>query len=281
MRKKPFIWFLVTRNVNLQNLKKQFCNTEENYGLAIPHLTLLANGSDIISTINSEFKLPRVFSLKTKEDRNSIAQKVFKKKFFPSEWDLLQKETIGEEYIPSFTIKIGKGQKLDTDNLLLQLSEYFLFRSEFPTKEATVYIHSVDPKMTIEIIKLLLKVGIDSFCVRYNEKNIEALKKGLTEVKSNANIIAETKPEIFKDWRTQIDALDNQLIETLAKRMQIVSEMGDYKSQHGMPLFEAGRWQEILQSRKKIANSKNVDEELIGKIFEAIHLSSLKKMLED
>ena len=57
--------------------------------------------------------------------------------------------------------------------------------------------------------------------------------------------------------------------------------MGAYKSEHEMPLFEAGRWQEILQSRKKIAKTKNVDEELISNIFEAIHLSALKKMLEE
>ncbi|MEI6854225.1 MAG: chorismate mutase, partial [Bacteroidota bacterium] len=197
------------------------------------------------------------------------------------EWNLLQKEIIGEDYIPSFTIKIRKGQRLDIDSILIQLADYFLFRSVFPSKEANVYINSVDPITTIEIIKILFKLGIDSSCVRYNEKNIKILKKGFTEVKSKENIMADIRPEIFKDWRTQIDTLDNQLIETLAKRLQIVSEMGAYKSEHEMPLFEAGRWQEILQSRKKIAKTKNVDEELISNIFEAIHLSALKKMLEE
>lgn len=281
MRKKPFVWFLVNRAIDLKSLKEYNDNLKGNFGLILSHYAIERNGTEIIHKIKSSFEIPLAFIFHDKRDLEYEVPDILQKKMFSLELKSLKYLELNKSYVPCYKITIPKKQELDINRLLLNLSDYFLFRSSFPLREAVVAFNPEDGKAIAELYRIMVKLGVCSVMVGYSKINVEVLQPFLNDEPIKLHVNAPKIPKLFDEWRTQIDALDHQLIETLAKRLQIVSEMGTYKSQQNMPLFEPERWQEILKSRKKIAKTKNVDEELIGKIFEAIHLSALKKMLEE
>ena len=72
-------------------------------------------------------------------------------------------------------------------------------------------------------------------------------------------IIRETSQstENLNELRRQIDELDNQLLDLLAKRMRISREIGLYKKEHDMPILQATRYDEILN--KRVEQACNMD----------------------
>ena len=55
--------------------------------------------------------------------------------------------------------------------------------------------------------------------------------------------------EGISQLRSQIDDLDNQLMDLLAKRMRVCREIGQYKKEHHMTVVQTGRYNEILDKR--------------------------------
>lgn len=77
------------------------------------------------------------------------------------------------------------------------------------------------------------------------------------------------------DLRTQIDAIDQQLISLLAERLALVSEVGRYKAAHNLPPLDPARWQVVVESRLAMAKERDVDEKMVRAIFECIHEAAL------
>ena len=77
------------------------------------------------------------------------------------------------------------------------------------------------------------------------------------------------------ELRSKIDSLDSILIETLAKRMQVSSEIGKYKHQHNMPIVQTGRYNEVIQNRIELAEELGVSTDLVKQIYELIHEASV------
>ncbi|MBE7001369.1 MAG: bifunctional chorismate mutase/prephenate dehydratase [Ruminococcaceae bacterium] len=51
----------------------------------------------------------------------------------------------------------------------------------------------------------------------------------------------------LKDLRTQIDNIDQSLVELFVKRMNLSAQVADYKKEHNMPIYVPSREREILQ----------------------------------
>jgi len=80
--------------------------------------------------------------------------------------------------------------------------------------------------------------------------------------------------------RKQIDELDNDLLELLARRMQISKEIGLYKKAQNMPILQAKRYEEILEKRIKQADEMGINGEFMKTILVAIHEESVRLQLE-
>jgi len=78
------------------------------------------------------------------------------------------------------------------------------------------------------------------------------------------------------DFRKQIDLIDDQLINLLAKRLLIVRKVGKWKKQRNLPALDRNRWQKVLTDKMKRVKKLNINPELIKKIYEAIHEEALK-----
>ena len=80
--------------------------------------------------------------------------------------------------------------------------------------------------------------------------------------------------------RQQIDQCDNELIETIGKRMRIAREIGQYKKEHSMQVVQTGRYGDVMQSRMKQAKSLGLNETFMKEVMEAIHGESVRQQLE-
>ncbi len=94
-------------------------------------------------------------------------------------------------------------------------------------------------------------------------------------------VIRETSQstESLSALRRQIDGLDNDLLELLAKRMRVSQEIGTYKKEHNMPILQAQRYDEILKDRIAQAEKMGMDGEFMKTILMAIHEESVRQQM--
>lgn len=85
----------------------------------------------------------------------------------------------------------------------------------------------------------------------------------------------QTHPAL-ETWRNQIDAIDEQVLQLIAKRRQIVLEIGEYKRAHGLPPLDAERWEQVLQSKMFLAQKLDVSPAFIRDLYNLIHEYSLE-----
>lgn len=78
-------------------------------------------------------------------------------------------------------------------------------------------------------------------------------------------------------YRSQIDRLDDELLNILAERMQIAQEIGRIKKKRSVAVLQSNRWMEI--KKRAIEKGKDLDlsKKFIEQIFKAIHQESIEK----
>jgi len=98
----------------------------------------------------------------------------------------------------------------------------------------------------------------------------------------NTLVIRDTNQstENLVSLRRQIDELDNNLLELLAKRMRVSREIGTYKKEHNMPILQSQRYDEILQNRISQAVQMDMDAEFMKTVLVAIHEESVRNQQE-
>lgn len=97
----------------------------------------------------------------------------------------------------------------------------------------------------------------------------------------NMLVIRETTQttENLSELRRQIDELDNQLLELLAKRMRVSREIGQYKKEHDMTILQPTRYDEILSKRIGQAIDMDMDGEFMKSVLQAIHEESVRQQM--
>ncbi|WP_109078731.1 bifunctional chorismate mutase/prephenate dehydrogenase [Aggregatibacter kilianii] len=83
--------------------------------------------------------------------------------------------------------------------------------------------------------------------------------------------------ERLAELRAQIDALDQELLQLLAKRQQVVHKVGEVKQQHGLPIYVPQREAEMLQRKREAAEqiglSPNLIEDVLRRIMRESYVS--------
>lgn len=78
----------------------------------------------------------------------------------------------------------------------------------------------------------------------------------------------------LKNYRRQIDEIDEKIIRLLALRMKISGHVGTYKKEKNIEVNQQGRWEEVLKSRRNIAKHRKVSKKLVTNIWNLIHEES-------
>jgi len=80
----------------------------------------------------------------------------------------------------------------------------------------------------------------------------------------------------LSDFRKIIDEIDDELLNVLKKRMQIIEKIAMHKKEQNISIFQLGRWQEILRTRVQWADKIGVSRQHIEKICILLHEESIR-----
>lgn len=81
---------------------------------------------------------------------------------------------------------------------------------------------------------------------------------------------------MLQKYREEIDKIDSELIKLFASRFEVVKQIWEYKKLNNIQPLDESRWQQVLESKKKLAKEFWLDEEFIVDIWNRIHTEALK-----
>src|SRR5476651_1999003 len=131
---------------------------------------------------------------------------------------------------------------------------------------------------------LMIESHIDP-SVAWTDAKQQVTPSALVDIIMNLTL---RKPEIrnaeLKDklavLRTQIDKIDDLVIQKMAERMQIVEQIGNYKKDNNVTILQVNRWDEILRKGVSYGKALKLSEEFTEKLLELIHAESIRKQTE-
>lgn len=85
---------------------------------------------------------------------------------------------------------------------------------------------------------------------------------------------------LLEQYRERIDAIDFQLLELLSGRMKIVEEIGNYKRENDVTIFQLKRWLNIMETRKDFGKKMGLDKSFVIKLLQLVHRESIRKQTE-
>lgn len=148
-------------------------------------------------------------------------------------------------------------------------------------------------KMIFEVSQKALDLGYDGLMIETHPVPEQALSDAEQQVSLNelSSIIGQLRftkkhsnDALFisqlEQLREKIDYIDQELIEILTLRKQLIERIGDYKKENNVTVFQLERWNEILNSRTAWGNGRNLAPEFIQEIYKTIHDESIRIQTE-
>lgn len=91
-----------------------------------------------------------------------------------------------------------------------------------------------------------------------------------------------TDPGIARlnELRSQIDDIDEELVELLGKRLKVCREIGELKRAEGMSVVQNDRYSEMLGKRISQAEGSGMSEDFLRSVWEKIHAESVRQQLD-
>ncbi len=87
----------------------------------------------------------------------------------------------------------------------------------------------------------------------------------------------------IEQLRAEIDKLNREIVELLAKRMEVAGEIAEYKKRRGLPAHVPEREKAVIENVKSMAKENGLDEKMAEDVFLKIieHTrNSEKKLME-
>lgn len=86
----------------------------------------------------------------------------------------------------------------------------------------------------------------------------------------------ETKLQIF---RKEIDIIDDEILNLIAKRMGVSEKIGEYKKEQKVAVLQMDRWKQVLEDHINKGARLGLSAEAVKDIFEIIHKESIGRQL--
>ena len=80
--------------------------------------------------------------------------------------------------------------------------------------------------------------------------------------------------------RSEIDDIDSDLLQLLARRMEVSAQIGEYKMRNNVTVVQMDRWKRILADHIATGEELGLDQEVVKAVFEAIHQASIRRQSE-
>jgi chorismate mutase len=103
-----------------------------------------------------------------------------------------------------------------------------------------------------------------------------ALKDILANLVVRSSVIEDVIfRNMLEELREKIDALDEDILNKISKRMEVAREIGKYKKENNITILQVERWNEILRTRLQFGMDHELTREFILKMYELIHQESI------
>ena len=84
---------------------------------------------------------------------------------------------------------------------------------------------------------------------------------------------------LLHELRSQIDNIDEELLNLLAKRSKISTQIGVIKKENNLAVLQLDRWNTILSNYIERGKTLGLKEDMVKDIFELIHKDSIDRQL--
>ena len=74
----------------------------------------------------------------------------------------------------------------------------------------------------------------------------------------------------LEGFRAEIDAVDSQIVEALAKRFEICQRVANFKKQHGIAMMQPERVEAVKQRRRELAMQYVLDGDFMVALYSVI-----------
>lgn len=101
----------------------------------------------------------------------------------------------------------------------------------------------------------------------------EALARMLATLSLRPNPVGR---ECLAHLRERIDTLDAELLNVLARRMDVSREIGDYKRGHSIPVVQSERFVDLIASRISSGEEAGLSPAFVRSLFNTIHEESVR-----
>lgn len=148
---------------------------------------------------------------------------------------------------------------------------------------------SGDSELILEVSQQAMDLNFDGLIIESHECPARAwsdakqqvtpahLRMILADLVIREAMIGNKPRTELDELRQQIDILDKQVVEILAKRMSISEKIAKYKFENGITVLQSRRYDEILQSRRATAEQNHLNPDFVLKLYEAIHEESVNR----
>lgn len=92
--------------------------------------------------------------------------------------------------------------------------------------------------------------------------------------------MTESDTDYLKPFRQQLDTIDDELLNLLAKRFGIASQIGDYKFLQNLAILQPDRYKSIADDMVAKGAALGISEKCIRTIFETIHAESIRHQIK-
>ena len=90
-------------------------------------------------------------------------------------------------------------------------------------------------------------------------------KKGNPDFQRNLN-----------ELRESVDEIDEEIIELLSKRLELVKKMAVFKKDHNITILQIKRWNEVFNERVKKGTIKGISKNFLLKMLKLLHEESIR-----
>jgi chorismate mutase len=80
----------------------------------------------------------------------------------------------------------------------------------------------------------------------------------------------------IESLRSQIDRIDQSLIQLIAKRLLVAEKIGQEKAKLGLPVLQKSRWSRLLKNRLIQGQKNGISKQFMKNLFEMIHKESIQ-----
>ncbi len=77
--------------------------------------------------------------------------------------------------------------------------------------------------------------------------------------------------------RSQIDELDDELLQLMGNRMKLADKIGEYKLENNIAILQPARWNEILEGAFDKGEKLGLSKKIIETVLKAIHQESIER----